>query len=146
MTLGSVAVGVRPFQVIAAPDSRHVYSIDHDSYTVTVVDRQPAAGLETSYGNAGLIECASVFPYMFPRDFGQLLKYALNQSPHVRYRFVDLPEFLPWLLRYYLASSPQVEGVSGEYFYECKPTTPTAEARNDEDALRLWEISEEIAG
>lgn len=46
----------------------------------------------------------------------------------------------------YLASSPQVEGVSGEYFYECKPTTPTAEARNDEDALRLWEISEEIAG
>lgn len=33
----SVVVGVRPFQVVAA-DSRHVYSIDHDSYTVTVVD------------------------------------------------------------------------------------------------------------
>jgi NAD(P)-dependent dehydrogenase (short-subunit alcohol dehydrogenase family) len=46
----------------------------------------------------------------------------------------------------YLASSPQVAGVSGEYFYECKPTTPTAEARNDEDAKRLWEISEGIAG
>lgn len=46
----------------------------------------------------------------------------------------------------YLASSPQVEGVSGEYFYECKPTTPTAEARNDDDARRLWEISEGIAG
>jgi NAD(P)-dependent dehydrogenase (short-subunit alcohol dehydrogenase family) len=46
----------------------------------------------------------------------------------------------------YLASSPQIAGVSGEYFYECKPTTPTAEARNDEDAKRLWELSEEIAG
>ena len=46
----------------------------------------------------------------------------------------------------YLASSPQVAGVSGEYFYECKPATPTAEARNDEDARRLWEISEQIAG
>jgi len=46
----------------------------------------------------------------------------------------------------YLASSPQVAGVSGEYFYECKPTTPTAEARNDEDARKLWEISERIAG
>ncbi len=46
----------------------------------------------------------------------------------------------------YLASSPQVAGVSGEYFYECKPTTPTAEARNDDDARRLWEISEGIAG
>jgi NAD(P)-dependent dehydrogenase (short-subunit alcohol dehydrogenase family) len=46
----------------------------------------------------------------------------------------------------YLASSPQVAGVTGEYFYECKPTTPTAEARNDEDARKLWEISESIAG
>jgi NAD(P)-dependent dehydrogenase (short-subunit alcohol dehydrogenase family) len=46
----------------------------------------------------------------------------------------------------YLASSPKVADVTGEYFYECKPNTPTAEARNDEDARRLWEISESIAG
>jgi len=39
-----------------------------------------------------------------------------------------------------------VAAVSGEYFYECKPATPTAEARNDEDARKLWEISESIAG
>ena len=46
----------------------------------------------------------------------------------------------------YLASSPEVSVVSGEYFYECKPATPTAEARNDNDAKRLWEISQQIAG
>jgi NAD(P)-dependent dehydrogenase (short-subunit alcohol dehydrogenase family) len=46
----------------------------------------------------------------------------------------------------YLASSPDVAGVSGQYFHECKPVTPTAEARNDQDAKRLWEISAEIAG
>ena len=46
----------------------------------------------------------------------------------------------------YLASSPEVVGVSGQYFYESKPTTPTAEARNDEDARKLWEISQQIAG
>jgi NAD(P)-dependent dehydrogenase (short-subunit alcohol dehydrogenase family) len=46
----------------------------------------------------------------------------------------------------YLASSPEVADVSGEYYYECKPNTPTAEARNDEDARKLWEISESIAG
>jgi retinol dehydrogenase-12 len=46
----------------------------------------------------------------------------------------------------YLASSPQVNTISGEYFYECKPATPTAEARSDQDARRLWEISETIAG
>jgi len=46
----------------------------------------------------------------------------------------------------YLASSPDAAAVSGEYFYECKPATPTAEARNDEDAKRLWDISQQIAG
>jgi NAD(P)-dependent dehydrogenase (short-subunit alcohol dehydrogenase family) len=46
----------------------------------------------------------------------------------------------------YLASSPEVAGVSGQYFYECKPATPTAEARNDEDAKKLWDMSQQIAG
>lgn len=46
----------------------------------------------------------------------------------------------------YLACSPEVAGVSGQYFYECKPATPTAEARNDDDAKRLWDVSQQIAG
>lgn len=74
---------------------------------VILVDRHEVAGEETSFGNAGLIECASVFPYMFPRDFALLLRYALNRSPQVRYRLSDLPFFLPWLARYFLASSPE---------------------------------------
>ncbi len=73
---------------------------------VILVDRHELAGEETSFGNAGLIECASVFPYMFPRDFAQLFQYALNRSPQVRYHLSDLPFFLPWLARYFLASSP----------------------------------------
>src|SRR3982075_978115 len=74
---------------------------------VILVDKHERAGEETSYGNAGLIECASVFPYMFPRDFGQILRYALNRAPQVRYAVADLPAFLPWLVRYYLASAPE---------------------------------------
>ncbi|QWG22008.1 FAD-binding oxidoreductase [Bradyrhizobium sediminis] len=74
---------------------------------VILVDRNELAGEETSFGNAGLIECASVFPYMFPRDFGQILRYAMNRAPQVRYSLADLPAFLPWILRYYLASSPE---------------------------------------
>ena len=38
VTTWSVGIGVRPFQVVAAHDGRHVYSIDHDSYSVTMVD------------------------------------------------------------------------------------------------------------
>jgi D-amino-acid dehydrogenase len=71
-----------------------------------LVDRHELAGEETSFGNAGLIECASVFPYMFPRDFGQILQYAMNRASQVRYQLSDLPVFLPWLVRYFLASSP----------------------------------------
>ena len=74
---------------------------------VILVDRHARAGEETSHGNAGLIESASVFPYMFPRDLAPILQYALNRSPSVRYAPADLPLFLPWLVRYYLASSPE---------------------------------------
>jgi NAD(P)-dependent dehydrogenase (short-subunit alcohol dehydrogenase family) len=45
----------------------------------------------------------------------------------------------------YLASSPDVALVSGEYFYQCRVTTPTAEAQNDADAERLWQESVRIA-
>jgi len=74
---------------------------------VVLVDRHELAGEETSHGNAGLIECASVFPYMFPRDVGEILRYAINSTPQVRYSVADLPSFLPWLMRYFLASSPE---------------------------------------
>ena len=73
---------------------------------VVLIDKHALAGEETSYGNGGLIESASVFPYMFPRDLGQILRYASNRAPQVRYSLSDLPAFLPWLVRYYLASSP----------------------------------------
>jgi D-amino-acid dehydrogenase len=72
-----------------------------------LIDRHELAGEETSYGNSGLIESASVFPYMFPRDFSQILRYALMRAPQVRYHFSDLPTFLPWLVRYFAASSPE---------------------------------------
>jgi NAD(P)-dependent dehydrogenase (short-subunit alcohol dehydrogenase family) len=46
----------------------------------------------------------------------------------------------------YLASSPDVAGVTGEYFYECRPATPTTEARDDAAAERLWIESAKLAG
>ena len=46
----------------------------------------------------------------------------------------------------YLASSPEVSAVTGTYFYKCKEEPPTAEAQNDTDAQRLWEVSMELSG
>ncbi len=74
---------------------------------VVLIDKHGAAGEETSFGNAGLIERASVFPYMFPRDLAHIVRYALNRSPEAHYHLAALPTVLPWLWRYFLASSPQ---------------------------------------
>lgn len=44
----------------------------------------------------------------------------------------------------YLASSPQVEGVSGQYFAKCRLAQTTKAAQNADDARRLWEISAQL--
>jgi NAD(P)-dependent dehydrogenase (short-subunit alcohol dehydrogenase family) len=46
----------------------------------------------------------------------------------------------------YLASSPEVAAISGEYFYKCETATPTAGGRDDDAAKRLWGESARIAG
>ena len=44
----------------------------------------------------------------------------------------------------YLASSPEVAEVTGEYFVKCKPRTPSRAARDEDAAARLWSVSEEL--
>jgi len=46
----------------------------------------------------------------------------------------------------YLASSPDVAAISGDYFYKCRPATPTAGGRDDAAAGRLWNESAKLAG
>ena len=46
----------------------------------------------------------------------------------------------------YLASSPEVEGVSGQYFANRKPTTSSKASYDTAAAARLWQDSVELAG
>jgi NAD(P)-dependent dehydrogenase (short-subunit alcohol dehydrogenase family) len=46
----------------------------------------------------------------------------------------------------YLASSREVEGISGKYFAKCKEREPKRWARDPEAARRLWQVSEELVG
>jgi retinol dehydrogenase-12 len=46
----------------------------------------------------------------------------------------------------YLASSDEVEGVSGKYFEHCKEKVISDLAQDDEMAARLWQVSEEMTG
>jgi len=75
--------------------------------SVSIVERRDGAGLETSFGNAGLIERSSIKPYFFPRDPARLLKYAFNLLPEAHYHLSALPAVGPWLVKYYLGSGPE---------------------------------------
>ncbi|HJN72987.1 MAG TPA: SDR family oxidoreductase [Myxococcota bacterium] len=46
----------------------------------------------------------------------------------------------------WLASSPDVQGVTGEYFVDCKITAPTKQARDPLLARALWDKSAELVG
>jgi len=46
----------------------------------------------------------------------------------------------------YLASSPDVEGVTGKYFARSRQQESSEPSRNEEAARRLWELSEELTG
>ena len=44
----------------------------------------------------------------------------------------------------YLASSPEVNGVTGQYFTKCRVTKPSDAALDEAAAARLWEVSAEM--
>ncbi|HLA45886.1 MAG TPA: hypothetical protein VJZ27_20730, partial [Aggregatilineales bacterium] len=46
----------------------------------------------------------------------------------------------------YLASSPEIEGVSGKYFEKCREKHSSSVSYNESDQRRLWEISAEMVG
>jgi retinol dehydrogenase-12 len=46
----------------------------------------------------------------------------------------------------YLASSPEVAGISGKYFYKCRPVKLFRIAESDEDARRVWDASVQLSG
>ena len=73
---------------------------------VALVDRRGPAE-ETSYGNAGIIQREGVVPYMFPREWATILRYARNNSTEAHYHFTALPRIAPWLFQYWLSSTPE---------------------------------------
>jgi retinol dehydrogenase 12 len=46
----------------------------------------------------------------------------------------------------YLASSPDVANVTGEFFVRSKVASPSRQARDDDSARRLWKLSEQLCG
>lgn len=77
---------------------------------VGLIDRR-GAGLETSFGNAGVI--GYVLPFGFPSDPQTILNVALDRDTSARIRYGSLPRYLPWLMNYYLQSRPKQHATNG---------------------------------
>ncbi|MDP3190888.1 FAD-dependent oxidoreductase, partial [Rhodoferax sp.] len=73
--------------------------------SVALVDRR-APGLETSYGNAGIIQREAIAPYALPRDLRFLLSGAANRRVDVRYHARDAARMLGPLRAYHRNSAP----------------------------------------
>lgn len=84
-------------------------------HSVTLVDRREP-GRETSYGNAGLIQCEAVEPYPFPQDPAVLLRVALKQGADVNYHLDAIPSLAPALGRYWANSrGARYQRIAREY-------------------------------
>ncbi len=44
----------------------------------------------------------------------------------------------------YVASAPELAGITGGYWVKSAPATPSAAAQDDAAAARLWEVSEQL--
>ena len=85
------------------------------SRSVALLDRR-APGLETSYGNAGIIQREAIEPYALPRGLGFLLSALGNRRIDVRYHAGAVARLIGPLWSYYLNSGgSRYRAISREY-------------------------------
>lgn len=73
--------------------------------------------------------------------------------------FRNTPKPIEWLIKMftmspekgaetsiYLATSPEVEGITGKYFEKKQEKYPTRTAQDDELAQKLWQVSQQMTG
>ncbi len=78
-------------------------------WDVALVDRR-GVGLETSFGNAGIIQADTPEPPAMPRAFGRLAAIATGRSNDIRYRLRELPGHAAALGRYWWHSEARRHG------------------------------------
>ncbi len=87
----------------------------------------------------------SLHPGAVASNFGAGGSWLFRVGPRIAKRFMLTPA-RGARTSIYLASSPEVAGVTGEYFVRRKVARPSRLARSDEAAARLWALSEELCG
>jgi retinol dehydrogenase-12 len=86
----------------------------------------------------------ALHPGVVATGFGQNTPGLFNSLVRLAAPFMRSPQKGAQTL-VYLATSPEVEGVTGKYFQDSKQSHSSPAARDPEAARRLWEASERLA-
>ncbi|WP_420393733.1 D-amino acid dehydrogenase [Acuticoccus sp.] len=76
------------------------YELSKDGHQVTVVDRQPLAANETSYGNAGMIAPGHALTWASPKAPMILLRSIVQSDQALRLKLSADPRMWAWCLRF----------------------------------------------
>jgi NAD(P)-dependent dehydrogenase (short-subunit alcohol dehydrogenase family) len=87
----------------------------------------------------------SLHPGVIGSGFGQTYGGLMALAVKIAKPFMTSPE-KGAATSVYLASSPEVAGVTGKYFDKCAEAKSSRASRDDDAAKRLWAISEEMTG
>lgn len=69
-------------------------------HEVTVIDRQPGAGQETSFANGGQISVSHAEPWANPQAIGKILRWMGKEDAPLLFRWRLDPELFRWGLRF----------------------------------------------
>ncbi len=78
-----------------------------DGHEVVVVDRQPEAGLETSFANGALVTPSMSDPWAAPGAPGLILRYLGREDAPMLLRLRALPGLIGWGLRFLANCAPE---------------------------------------
>jgi D-amino-acid dehydrogenase len=76
------------------------YQLAKDGHQVTVVDRQPIAANETSFGNAGMIAPGHAYTWASPKAPGILFRSLFQRDQALRLTLRADPQMWAWCLRF----------------------------------------------
>ncbi|GAA4332223.1 D-amino acid dehydrogenase [Pigmentiphaga soli] len=83
------------------------YYLRKDGHDVTVVDRQPGPGRETSYGNAGGLCPSFAGPWAAPGMVTKVLKQSLQRHSPIRFSPLPEPRRMAWALQWMRNCTPE---------------------------------------
>lgn len=144
-----------PSRIVNVSSAAHAYGkIDFDD-----LQGEKKYGGFAAYANSKLANILFTYEQARRLEGAGVTANCLHPGPVATSLFRNLPKPIEALIKLvtispekgaetpvFLASSSEVEGVSGKYFAKKRERQTSRESYNEESARRLWEVSEEMTG